>query len=207
VPGDSLLRAEGRDDRAHGLRGVAAGAVTGVAILIGWLLLSKPAQIPQEPPERILNEFVPSPLDSTAPIYESDGIDEASFAPAAVTERGDPPLRLEIRFTGLCWVSAAADGERVLHRLMHPGERTLVEARSAITLRVGDAGAVVHSINGTAGRPLGQPGEVVTVRITSDNLGSLQAEPASGVKGVGARLSPASRRSDQEVHPRREVAT
>ena len=89
-----------------------------------------------------------------------------------------------------CWVSAVADGERVVYRLMQPGERTLVEARSAITLRVGDAGAVAYSINGATGRPLGRNGEAVTVRITNDNLGSLSAEPASAMptKGAATRI-------------------
>jgi hypothetical protein len=55
-----------------------------------------------------------------------------------------------------------------------------------ITLRVGDAGAVAYSINGATGRPLGRNGEVVTVRITNDNLGSLDAEPAKPVPIKGA---------------------
>jgi hypothetical protein len=99
-------------------------------------------------------------------------------------------LRLEIRLKGPCWVSAVADGERVVYRLMQPGERTLVEARRLITLRVGDAGAVAYSINGATGRPLGRHGEAVTVRITNENRGSLSAEPASAIpaRGTASRI-------------------
>jgi hypothetical protein len=83
-----------------------------------------------------------------------------------------------------------ADGERVVYRLMQPGERTLVEARGAIRLRVGDAGNVAYSINGATGRPLGRNGEAVTVHITNENLGSLSAEPASpdSPKGAAKRI-------------------
>lgn len=193
IPADQLLvHRTGCEGRAHRPSGVATAAVVGAVVLIGGFLLSKPARIPQEPPERTLNEVVAGPPDSTAPIDESDGFEESSFAATAVAEGGAPALRLEILATGLCWVSAAADGERVLYRLMHPGERTLVEARSAIALRVGDAGALTYSVNGTTGRPLGQTGEAVTVRITSDSLGSLRAEPTSRFKGADVRVSPAS---------------
>ena len=79
-----------------------------------------------------------------------------------------------------------ADGERVIYRLMQPGDRTLVEARSEITLRVGDAGVVAYAINGATGRRLGGDGEVVTVSITSETLGSLSAAPVSADPGGGA---------------------
>ena len=124
--------------------------------------------------------------ENTAQTDDSDGTEEVAFAKAAVTETGAQSLRLEIRLNGPCWVSAVADGERVVYRLMQPGERTLVEARSVITLRVGDAGTVAYSINGATGRPLGRNGEAVTVRITNDNLGSLYAEPASVTPTEGA---------------------
>jgi cytoskeleton protein RodZ len=85
------------------------------------------------------------------------------------------PLRLEIHATAPCWVSASADGDRAVYRLMQPGERALVEARDGITLRVGNAGAVVYSINGATGKPLGEEDEAVTVRITTDNFEELFA--------------------------------
>ena len=74
------------------------------------------------------------------------------------------------RFTGWCWVSAVSDGERVLYRLMRPGERTLIEARREMIVRIGDAGALTYAVNGTPGQPLGRSGEVVTVRISGDSL-------------------------------------
>lgn len=87
----------------------------------------------------------------------------------ALTEPTASPLRVEIRLTGECWVSASADGQRVLHRLMQAGERVQIEASEAIDLRIGDAGALEYSINGRAGRRLGRNGEVVTLQVTSDN--------------------------------------
>ncbi len=124
--------------------------------------------------------------DDIAQTDDSDGAADVAFAHTAVADIHAPSLRLETQATGVCWVSAVADGERVVYRLMQPGERTLVEARRVITLRVGDAGAVAYSINEATGRPLGRNGEAVTVRITNDNLGSLSAEPASAIRAKGA---------------------
>ena len=70
--------------------------------------------------------------DNTAQTDDSDGTEEVAFANAAVADIRAPSLRLEIRTKGPCWVSAVADGERVIYRLMQPGERTLVEARARL---------------------------------------------------------------------------
>ena len=174
-------------DRVRPFYRLPAVLVT-LGILIGGSVILKRAQIPhQSPDERSTLNAVEADLpEDTAPTDERDATEEVAFASAAVSETGAQSLRLEIQLNGPCWVSAVADGERVVYRLMQPGERSLVEARSLITLRVGDAGAVAYSINGATGRPLGRNGEAVTVRITSDNLGSLSAEPASAIPAKGA---------------------
>jgi hypothetical protein len=153
-------------------------AIVGI-LICGSLILDR-GQVPDEASDgRMLSAAEADLPDDTAQTDDSDGTEDVAFANAAVADIRAPSLRLELRTKGPCWVSAVADGERVVYRLMQPGERTLVEARVAITLRVGDAGAVGYSINGATGRPLGRNGEPVTVRITNDNLGSLSAEPAS----------------------------
>jgi transcriptional regulator with XRE-family HTH domain len=82
---------------------------------------------------------------------------------------GRETLRIEIRPQGLCWLSAAADGKRVVHRLMRPGEEDVIELRDEVVLRVGDPAAFAFSIDGTPGRALGRAGEAVTVHITKQN--------------------------------------
>jgi cytoskeletal protein RodZ len=174
-------------DRVRALDRLPAVLVA-VGILIGGLVILQRAQIPHESPdERSTLTAVEGDLpEETAPTNERDAPEEVALANAAVSETGARSLRLEIRFHGPCWISAVADGERVVYRLMQPGERTLVEARRVIILRVGDAGAVTYSINEARGRPLGRDGEVVTVRITDENLGSLSAEPARAMPAKGA---------------------
>ena len=136
--------------------------------------------------------------DDTTETDETDGAAEVAFANAAVSDIHAPLLRLEIRTKSLCWVSAVADGERTVYRLMQPGERTLVEARIGIVLRVGDAGAFAYSINGAPGRPLGRSGEAVTIRLTNDNLESLYAKPGSSFPAGGAHDSTGRRDLEQQ---------
>lgn len=85
-----------------------------------------------------------------------------------------PALRLEMDINGPCWVSAEADGERVVYRLMEPGEHLVLEAQHTLSLRIGDAGAVALSINGAARRSLGRHGEVADLHVTTDNVESLR---------------------------------
>jgi cytoskeletal protein RodZ len=163
-----------------------------VGILISGALIVERGHVPDEASEGPGTLDVaqkPLPGDTT-PTDDSDGTEGVALAHAAVAD-GRASLRLDIRTRGPCWVSAVADGERVVYRLMQPGDHALVEARATIRLRVGDAGTVVYSINGAAGRPLGRDGDVVTVHFTNDNLESWYAEPASpeSPKGAATRIS------------------
>jgi cytoskeletal protein RodZ len=169
---------------------LAAVLITAWGILIGGSVILQRSQSPYESPDQrpTLNAVDADLLEDTAPTDEPNPTEDIALANAAVSETSAQSLRLEIRLNGLCWVSAVADGERVVYRLMQPGERTLVEARNAITLRVGDAGTFAYSINGETGRPLGRNGEAVTVRITNDNFESLYAEPVRiPIRGAAAR--------------------
>ena len=82
-------------------------------------------------------------------------------------------LVIEIQAVGTIWVTGAADGKRVLYRLLAPGERVTVEARDELAFRVGDAAAFTYAINGVTGKPIGGPGEVRDIHITRENYRAL----------------------------------
>jgi cytoskeleton protein RodZ len=89
--------------------------------------------------------------------------------PAEPTDPNVVGLRLEIQPRESCWVSATADGQRVIYRMLNAGERTQVEAKGAVDLRVGDPSAIALTINGVAGRVLGTAGEAVNIHLTPQN--------------------------------------
>lgn len=78
-------------------------------------------------------------------------------------------LRLAIKLTGPCWLSATVDGARTLYQLFNGGEETTIDAKNDVVLRVGDPASFALTINGAAARTLGTPGEPVTVHLTPQN--------------------------------------
>ena len=92
-----------------------------------------------------------------------------------------PPrtLHLDVKPSGDCWLSATADGQRVLYRLMTAGDHTQIEAHDDVVLLVGDPSTCAFDINGTSVRRLGAPGQPVTVHLTRDNFEQYLDRPAA----------------------------
>jgi hypothetical protein len=185
-----------RDARSHAARRLAAVSAIGIGLLIGGLLISNPVQHPQVPPAEESTPKVGNDAgfpERATTVAVTDGEDDVAVADAKVVAADQTSLQLGIRATSTCWVSAVADGERVVYRLMLAGEGAVVEAQESITLRIGDASAIDYSINGATGRRLGGPGEVITVRFTPENV-DRYADPGSTVlrEGEASRVRPDS---------------
>jgi transcriptional regulator with XRE-family HTH domain len=107
----------------------------------------------------------------SAPEFAAYGVETAPLEtsePALTTDDTLPRPRasLTMTFLGSCWVSATADGRRVIHRLVKEGEHLEIEGRDGIAVELGDAGAVLASINGGSPRVLGADGEVLRMKLT-----------------------------------------
>lgn len=83
------------------------------------------------------------------------------------------PIRIEILSQGECWLSAEVDGERVVYKLLQPGDRRELAISNEAVLRVGDPGALSLTINGQVMPALGPAGQPVDIRITRDNVQDL----------------------------------
>lgn len=94
------------------------------------------------------------------------------------------PLRLRLQLSSPSWISVYADGQRVVYRLAQAGESLRVEATRAITLHAGDAGAVDYALNGEDAQPLGDTGQVRTVRFTGSGAEPAVARPSGPPEGV-----------------------
>ena len=100
--------------------------------------------------------------------------------------RNEGGLYLEIQPSGACWVSAVADGRLVVYRLLQRGERVTVIAHDELVLRVGDPEVFAYVLNGVSGRPLGEAGKPVTVRIDENNYQTFLAAPAPTGRATGS---------------------
>ncbi len=79
-------------------------------------------------------------------------------------------LHLSLEVVDDCWVSLHSDGNRVLVRLMRPGEDITTAAEERFYMILGNAAGVNLKINGKPLRPLGESGDVVKLVITEKNL-------------------------------------
>ena len=95
------------------------------------------------------------------------GADRTWSARAVVAEASE--LRLDVKPTASCWLSARADGRSVLYRLLNAGERAQIQAREEVVLTVGDPAGCGFDINGSAARQLGAAGKPVTIHLTPKN--------------------------------------
>ena len=112
-------------------------------------------------------------------IEQPEAVGTAGVAGTAQPARATPPapprkLTIDIRPIRKMWVAGMADGQRVLYRLVEPGEVIKLEATTDVWVRLGDAGAFEYSLNGVPGKPLGASGDVREVQITRDTLAAFQ---------------------------------
>ena len=67
-------------------------------------------------------------------------------------------------------ISVSVDGGPMVDRHLEAGNRYTIEMRRDATLRLADASAVSVTINGAEARPLGGPGEAVTIHLNPANI-------------------------------------
>ena len=126
---------------------------------------SRPAVDP--PPPSSASALEPAPVAAPA---VTPTVPARPVTPAPVPATAGDSLTVSITAKGPCWVSATVDGQRMIERLMQPGERSTLEVKREMVLTAGDGGALAVTLNGAAAKPLGKSGEVVTARYTLTNF-------------------------------------
>lgn len=119
--------------------------------------------------------LIPASRQAVTPPTAPQATKRLTMAPVVKAARPTAPLTLGLAATSSCWISTTADGGPAASKLYAAGERTEVTASREIVLKVGDAAALSLTINGSPARPLGTRGQVVTVRIGTDNRQSFIA--------------------------------
>lgn len=95
--------------------------------------------------------------------------------PEAAPEATAPNATIAVKttLTAQSWMRVTTDGSTTFEGILQPGDSRLWTADQALTIRAGNAGAVVISYNNQQAEPLGQPGMVKEVTYSSDNVVSL----------------------------------
>ena len=79
------------------------------------------------------------------------------------------PVIVTLTISSRCQLRVVADGTEILGRMMVQGETVPIELGDELLLLGDNASAVQFSINGQAGRQLGEPGDVLSARIGRDD--------------------------------------
>ena len=79
------------------------------------------------------------------------------------------PVVVTLTISSRTELRVLADGTEILGRVMEPGEMVPIELGDELLLLGDNAAAVQFSINGQAGRLLGEPGDVLSARIGRDD--------------------------------------
>ena len=91
------------------------------------------------------------------------------FGDASVPNTRPVPVVVTLTISSRCSLRVVADGVEILNRTMQPGETVPIELGDELMLLGDNASAVQFSINGQAGRLLGEPGDVLSTRIGRDD--------------------------------------
>lgn len=138
---------------------VLLAAVSGLS----YLLKQTATETTMLPPLDPLNS-VETPAQPTPPA-----------TPQADPEVGEPnaPIAVKTTLTAQSWMRVTTDGNTTFEGILQPGDSRLWTADQALTIRAGNAGAVVVSYNNQQAETLGQPGMVKEVTYSPDNIISL----------------------------------
>jgi len=137
---------------------------------------------PVVPDAQVLPNVDPPPAVAPPPVVATAGAAPSEAKPSASAA----PLSIDVQSRAECWLTATADGERVIYRLLSAGESAHIEAQQDIVLRVGDAAAMAFAINGATGKTLGAAGEAVTIHVTPTNYREfLTSRPSTDPSSAG----------------------
>ncbi len=141
------------------LGGVAVLAILVVALVVAYRARAARLKAEQEALQSAAAAAAAIPPPAPEPAAPPPPAETAPPAAAA-------QLQLEIQPARDCWVSLTVDGKKLFARVMLAGEKQTVAVVKEATVEVGDAGAFAFSINGKPGKPLGDKGQVRTLKLT-----------------------------------------
>ncbi|PMB52014.1 helix-turn-helix domain-containing protein [Fischerella thermalis CCMEE 5201] len=85
------------------------------------------------------------------------------------------PVEVTVELQGESWVRVKADGKTMFQGTLSKGERKTWTANKELTIRSGNAGAVLVSANKSEQKPLGDPGRIKTVTFTPESVSSQES--------------------------------
>jgi len=157
---EAEIEFENRQRAAARLVKIALVAIP-VTALLGYVTWKgRAGETPPQQTAPVTTAAIPQPAPSAAD----------TAAPSAQTPPpetlGAGRLVLDLHPSSNCWVSLTIDGKKLFARVMTAGERASHPVEREAVIEVGDAGAFAFAVNGREGKPLGDKGQVRTLKLT-----------------------------------------
>ncbi|AFZ58454.1 helix-turn-helix domain-containing protein [Anabaena sp. PCC 7938] len=123
----------------------------------------------QDPILSVQQEILPSPGQSISAPQPSPIIKSTPYATTPLTSQSNPSTNVAItlELKGLSWLQVKADGKTAFEGTLSKGESKTWTAKKSLTIRSGNAGAVLVSVNEEQPKPLGNEGQVKEVTYTN----------------------------------------
>jgi cytoskeleton protein RodZ len=158
-----------REQQRRAARTLAIAGVAVVVIIVAafFILRNRARQAPRVSEVASSPDAPPPPPPANAaaqPAVEPQA--DAGTPSASATPVPAVSVKLEIHPTSECWVSLTVDGRKLFARVMKPGEREAHTVEREAIVEIGNAGAFAYSVNGRPGKPVGDQGEVKTLKLT-----------------------------------------
>jgi len=136
------------------LAGLSAFALL-LVVRVVWTMAA-----PGAPGHSELHPAQASAMTSAASVAAQSDTASADSAAAAIRPQSTSGVNLRLELTQSCWLSVSVDGKRVVYETLPAGTVKQFHGVREISLRAGNAGGVVATIDGQTLGALGNPGQV-----------------------------------------------
>ncbi len=112
----------------------------------------------------------PSPIDTPIPTVSPNelAIQPSPTDTSAINTSGSLPIQATLNLQDESWVRVTADGKTLFEGILQKGMQQSFSAQKELTIRSGNAGAVLVSVNQKEAQPLGKLGAVREVTFTPE---------------------------------------
>ncbi|MEM0978930.1 MAG: RodZ domain-containing protein [Cyanobacteria bacterium P01_H01_bin.58] len=147
--------------------------IPAIALVVGgvWAITQNTPRTASLTPATTEATDVPVEESATSEVSESSTVTEDdSESPSQTPSVGgtSAPITFQVNMEGDSWMRVIADGSEVYEGTLTTGTQQSWTAQNELQVRVGDAGAVLYSFNGSSQTPIGEPGRVSDLTLTPD---------------------------------------
>ncbi|MGH2406115.1 MAG: helix-turn-helix domain-containing protein [bacterium] len=157
--------------RRAAITAAAVGFVTAAVLAVFFILQVREFNRQEQPDPQagappVATAQPPAPAVEPAPTTAA--APTTSPPEAAVTPQEPEGITVDVEAVGRSWIRVQGEGGQIYEGVLSPGETRRWQSTGPMTIRIGNAAAVVVTVNGRAVGTLGRRGQVVSRTFSKD---------------------------------------